>query len=101
MSYVPHHPHSSSFTQGLLSAIRVGVVEGLKGFANAIRTWRARRVNYALTRELLEMDDAMLRDIGITPGDVRLALRDNNIDPTQELSRIALARRRAPLHLIR
>lgn len=106
MSYVPHHDRFSGFTpssfiNSLFSAIRAGLVEGLKRLIQAVSNWRTRQINYSMTKELLEMDDAMLRDIGLTSGDVRLVLRDADVDPTLRLNRIATARRQVPNHLIR
>jgi uncharacterized protein YjiS (DUF1127 family) len=63
----------------------------LKPVAELFRRWLARR----RLKELAELDDALLRDIGISRGDLywaqRMSLRK---DPLQELSRVARRRHR-------
>ncbi len=65
------------------------------GFARLAALWRAARNRRSVAR-LLEWDDHMLRDIGVTPGDVRSALATPfGDDASYRLGAMSLERRRA------
>ena len=65
------------------------------GFARLAAVWGAARNRRSIAR-LLEWDDHMLRDIGLTPGDVRSALATPlGDDPSLRLGSLSLERRRA------
>ena len=63
------------------------------GLARLAALWRAARNRRSAAR-LLEWDDHMLRDIGLTPGDVRSALAARaGHDPSFRLHAMAVERR--------
>ncbi len=65
------------------------------GFARLAALWRAMRNRRSVAR-LLEWDDHMLRDIGLTPGDVRSALASPMADdPSYRLAAMSVERRSA------
>jgi uncharacterized protein YjiS (DUF1127 family) len=65
------------------------------GFARLIAAWRAMRNRRAVAR-LVEWDAAMLRDIGLTEGDVRSALATPfGDDPSYRLGVLSVERRAA------
>ncbi len=65
------------------------------GFARLVDLWDAARNRRSVAR-LLEWDDHMLRDIGLTTGDVRSALAaPTGHDPSSHLHAMALERRMA------
>jgi uncharacterized protein YjiS (DUF1127 family) len=54
-------------SNAFVSAARLGVVARLRGVArSAFRAYRSQLVRRAARRELYELDDRMLKDIGIT-----------------------------------
>lgn len=58
--------------------------------ANRVRVWKSRRQ----VARLLEWDDHMLRDIGLTQGDVYCAMAAHvDDDPSVHLSMLAMERR--------
>lgn len=65
------------------------------GLARLVALWRARQNRRSVAR-LLEWDAHMLRDVGLTPGDVRAALASPfPEDPSYRLGTMSLERRRA------
>ncbi len=65
------------------------------GLARLVRLWGAARNRRSVAR-LLEWDDHRLRDVGLTPGDVRSALSAPvGHDPSSHLHAMALERRMA------
>ena len=65
------------------------------GLARLIALWRAARNRRAVAR-LLEWDDHMLRDVGLTAGDVHAALASPmGDDPSYRLGAMSRERRRA------
>ncbi len=65
------------------------------GLARLVALWRTARNRRAVVR-LLEWDAHMLRDIGLTPGDVRSALASPlGDDPSYRLGAMSIERRRA------
>ncbi len=62
-------------------------------FARMIGTWRAMR-NRRVVAQLLDWDSAMLKDIGLTTGDVRSAMSGPLLeDPSYRLSVLSVERR--------
>ncbi len=67
----------------------------LAGLARLVVVWRAARNRRSVAR-LLEWDDHMLRDVGLTAGDVRSALASPlGDDPSFRLGAISRERRAA------
>lgn len=65
------------------------------GLTRLVALWKAARNRRAVVR-LLEWDAHMLRDIGLTPGDVHAALSvPMSDDPSRHLSALSQERRRA------
>ena len=65
------------------------------GFARLVALWQAARNRRSVVR-LLEWDAHMLRDIGLTPGDVRAALSSPvTDDPSYRLGAMSHERRKA------
>ena len=65
------------------------------GIARLVAVWRAARNRRSVAR-LLEWDDHMLRDIGLTQGDVHSALATKlGDDPSSHLRSLSLERHRA------
>jgi uncharacterized protein YjiS (DUF1127 family) len=64
------------------------------GLLRLVALWRAARNRRSVVR-LLEWDDHMLRDIGLTPGDIRAALSSPiGDDPSYRLGAISRERHR-------
>ncbi len=83
---------SPSTAAGAAERLRLAVEAGL---ARLVALWRAERNRRSVAR-LLEWDDHMLRDIGLTSGDVRSALATPlSDDPSYRLGAMSLERRRA------
>jgi uncharacterized protein YjiS (DUF1127 family) len=85
-------------TTELTQSAPAGVGEKLRrlveaGLARLVALWRAARNRRAVAR-LLEWDDHMLRDVGLTPGDVRSALATPlGDDPSYRLGAMSRERR--------
>lgn len=101
MSFTPQTQDPNSLSFGLRPAIRTGVFGAVTYLISAFTSWRTKRHNYAVANELLELDDAMLRDIGLTPDDIHAALRNTEIDPTLQLSRVSAMRRMPRPYLVK
>jgi len=83
---------SKSFPTALLVAASGAVANGV---ALVGRVWTARR-HRRVVRELLAFDDHMLRDIGVTRGDVAACLAAPALrDPSTRLRILAVERRAA------
>ncbi|SHO64209.1 protein of unknown function [Pseudoxanthobacter soli DSM 19599] len=79
-----------------LSRLGSSAVGGLRVVAKAIAAFLEAARNRREARALLTMDDCMLRDIGITRGDVHSALASApRRDPTARLRILAVERRAA------
>ncbi len=87
-------------TTELTQSTPVGAGEKLRrlveaGLARIVALWRAAQNRRSVAR-LLEWDAHMLRDIGLTPGDVHAALSAPlGNDPSSHLHEMALERRMA------
>jgi uncharacterized protein YjiS (DUF1127 family) len=73
-------------------AAAFGVVE--QTWTSVGRLWRAHE-NRRAVRDLKAYDERMLKDIGLTPGDVDAALDSPiGVDPSQHLRQVAAGRAR-------
>ncbi len=59
----------------------------LRALADVLRRWRARRARLLTLQQLLEADDRILRDIGVTRDDVRAAMDGRRCAPARPLRR--------------
>ena len=93
MSYVPHSPLRLSPIALLVSATRYiskRIVATLVALFHQLQAERKGRNSAA---KLMEFDDAMLRDIGLTRSDVMVSMRSKDADPTRTLGTLANERR--------
>ncbi|MCE1234811.1 MAG: DUF1127 domain-containing protein [Hyphomicrobiales bacterium] len=84
-------PRSKSFPSALLAGLSGAIANGKAVFARGWTTYRHRRV----VRDMLGFDEHMLRDIGLTPGDVAAALSMPLLDDPSTRLRILAVERRA------